>query len=321
MRIVVLDGHTLDPGDLGWGALPSMGELTVHPRTPDAEVVVRAADAQIVLTNKSRLSEAQLSRLPALRYVGVLATGYDVVDVAAAAARGVIVTNVPAYGTESVAQATFALLLELCNHVGAHAEAARVGRWSRQPDFSHRERPLRELAGSSFGVVGHGRIGRAVARIARGFSMRVLVTASRGGAPESEPERDVEVVALDELLARADVVSLHCPLTPATARMIDAPRLARMKPDALLLNTARGGLLDELALRAALERGELGGAGLDVLSIEPPPEDHPLLSAPRCLVTPHVAWATRESRTRLRDEAVENVRAFLAGQRRNAVTP
>lgn len=319
MRIVVLDGYTLDTGDLGWGGLPSLGELTVHPRTADADIVARAADTEIVLTNKTCLGPQHLSRLPALRYVGVLATGYDVVDVQAAAARGVVVTNVPAYGTESVAQATFALLLELCNHVGVHAEAARSGRWSESPDFSYRERPLRELAGSTFGVVGYGRIGRAVARVARGFSMHVLATPSRTGADTVDPS--VEVVALDGLLARADVVSLHCPLTPETTRLIDAPRLGRMKRDALLLNTARGGLIDEHALRAALERGELGGAGLDVLSVEPPPPDHPLLSAPRCLVTPHLAWATRESRTRLRDTAVENVRAFLAGHPRNVVAP
>jgi len=317
MRIVVLDGHTLDPGDLGWDTLASLGELTVHPRTADAEVILRAVDAPVVLTNKTRLGEPHLSRLPALRYVGVLATGFDVVDVRAAAARGVVVTNVPAYGTESVAQATFALLLELCNHVGLHADAARSGRWSQQPDFSYRERPLRELAGAGFGVVGYGRIGRAVARIARGFSMRVLATPSRSGGIDA----DVEVVPLEELLARADVVSLHCPLTSDTARLMSARRLALMKRDALLLNTARGGLIDELALCAALERGELGGAGLDVLSVEPPPTDHPLLSAPRCLVTPHLAWATRQSRERLRDVAVENVRAFLAGSPRNVVTP
>jgi glycerate dehydrogenase len=317
MRIVVLDGHTLDPGDLGWDALSAMGELVVYPRTTDAEIVARVGDAPIVLTNKMHLGEAHFSLLPALRYVGVLATGYDIIDVAAAAARGVVVTNVPAYGTESVAQATFALLLELCNHVGSHAKAARDGRWSRQPDFSYRERPLRELAGSTFGVVGYGHIGRAVARIARGFAMHVLATPTRGAMTDTH----VEVVELDTLLARADVVSMHCPLTPATTRLIDARRLSLMKPDALLLNTARGGLIDELALRAALERRELAGAGLDVLSVEPPPADHPLLSAPGCLVTPHVAWATRQSRMRLRDEAIDNVRAFLAGQRRNAVTP
>jgi glycerate dehydrogenase len=315
MRIVVLDGHTLDTGDLGWGALPSLGQLTVYERSTPADVVPRASGAELVLTNKTRLGESQLASLPALQYVGVLATGYDVVDVAAAAARGVVVTNVPAYGTESVAQATFALLLELCNHVGLHAEAARSGRWSASGDFSYRERPLRELAGACFGVVGYGRIGRAVARIARGFSMQVIATPGRGAA-----DAGVEVVPLDELFARADVVSLHCPLTPATARMIDAPRLARMKREALLLNTARGGLVDEQALHGALCRGELGGAGLDVLAVEPPAADHPLLSAPRCIVTPHVAWATREARTRLRDEAVENVRAFLAGDRRNVVS-
>ena len=318
MRIVVLDGHTLDPGDLGWDGLSRLGDLTVHARTDPAEIAARAAGAEVVLTNKTRLGSAQLAALPDLRYVGVLATGYDVVDVAAASKQGVTVTNVPAYGTESVAQATFALLLELANHVGLHAEAARDGRWSQSPDFSYRERPMRELAGSTLGIVGYGRIGQAVARIARAFGMHVLATPSRS-APSGAGGSDVEVVPLDALLARADVVSLHCPLTPETTRLIDAPRLALMKTDALLLNTARGGLIDEPALRAALEQGALGGAGLDVLSVEPPPGDHVLLSAPRCLITPHLAWATLQSRRRLLDAAVDNVRAFLAGQPRNVV--
>jgi glycerate dehydrogenase len=314
-RIVVLDAHTLNPGDLDLSGLSALGELVVHARTDARDVVARAAGAAVVLTNKTRLSAELLGALPALRYVSVLATGYDVVDVRAAHERGIAVSNVPAYGTESVAQATFALLLELCNHVGAHAEAARAGRWSQSGDFSYREHPLRELAGATLGIVGPGRIGRAVARIGAGFGMRVVVT---GGRERSQADA-LEHVELTDLLERADVVSLHCPLTEATRHLIDAQRLRHLKPDALLINTARGGLVDEPALRRALEAGELGGAGLDVLSVEPPPVDHPLLSAPRCVVTPHVAWATRASRERLLAETVKNVRAFLAGTPRNVV--
>jgi glycerate dehydrogenase len=314
-RIVVLDAHTLNPGDLSWSELEALGRCTVHARTAPEEVIERASDAHIVLTNKTRLGASELAGLACLRYVGVLATGHDVVDVRVAAARGVVVSNVPAYGTESVAQATFALLLELCNHVGLHAQAAREGRWSASGEFSHRERPLLELAGRTLGIVGLGRIGSAVAAIGAAFGMDVIAVSSRRAPPGSR----VRVVPLDQLLEQADVVSLHCPLTPETVRLIDAPRLARMRRHALLINTARGGLIDEAALFAALEAGRLGGAALDVLSSEPPPADHPLLRAPNCLVTPHIAWATHAARARLLAIAVDNVRAFLAAQPQNAV--
>lgn len=318
MKIVVLDGRTLNPGDLSWDALRALGDCTVWDRTAPHEVPGRAAQASIVLTNKTPLARDTIASLPGLRYIGVLATGYDVVDVRAAAERGIVVTNVPSYGTESVAQATFALLLELTNHVGLHAEAACAGRWLASGDFAHTERTLVELHGLTLGVVGLGRIGRAVCRIAHGFGMHLLAHAPGAPRPDDPP---VERVSLDALLARADVVSLHCPLTPATARLVDAARLARMKPGALLINTARGGLLDEAAVAGALASGQLGGAGLDVLSVEPPSVDHPLLHAPNCVVTPHNAWATRASRGRLLETAVANLRAFLAGRPEHVVEP
>ncbi len=314
MKIVVLDAHTLD--DLSWAGLRQFGSCEIHPRTSPDQVVARAAGAAIVLTNKARLGRGEIAALPDLRYIGVLATGHDVVDVRAAAERGVTVTNVPAYGTPSVAQMTFALLLELCHHVGVHAQAARDGRWSASGEFSYRERPLIELAGCTLGIVGLGAIGRAVARIAAAFGMRVIAASSRPAAPAG---LEVEIVPLDVVFAQADVVTLHCPLTPETARMVDAGRLASMKPTALLVNTARGGLVDEAALVAALSRGRLAGAALDVLAVEPPPADHPLLRAPNCLVTPHIAWATRAARERLLQAAIDNVAAFVAGTPLNVV--
>jgi glycerate dehydrogenase len=318
VKIVVLDAHTLNPGDLSWDELAALGSCEVHARTPPDQVRARAAGAEIVITNKTRLTRSEILALPALRYIGVLATGHDVVDVRAAAERSVIVTNVPAYGTDSVAQMTFALLLELSNHVGQHAEAARAGRWHASGEFAYWERSLLELSGMTLAVIGLGRIGQAVARIGAAFGMRVIAASARAGGAEIE---SVERVWLDEAFARADVLSLHCPLTPETARLAGAERLARMKPSALLINTARGGLIDEAALAHALASGKLAGAALDVLSVEPPPPDHPLLRAPNCLVTPHIAWATRAARARLLDIAVGNVRAFLAGSPRNVVTP
>jgi len=316
MKIVVLDAHTLDPGDLGWAALERFGTCEIHPRTSPEQLVARAAGAAIVLTNKAPLGRAEITALPDLRYIGVLATGHDVVDLRAAAGRGVVVTNVPAYGTPSVAQMTFALLLELCNHVGAHAQAARDGRWTASGEFSYRERPLVELAGCTLGIVGLGAIGQAVARIAAAFEMRVIAASSKRAAPAG---LELEIVPLAALFAQADVLTLHCPLTPETARMVDADRLASMKPTALLVNTARGGLIDEAALVVALSQGRLAGAALDVLTAEPPPADHALLRAPNCLVTPHIAWATRAARERLQKTAIDNVAAFLEGAPVNVV--
>lgn len=307
-RIVVLDGHTLNPGDLSWDELAALGELTVHPRTSTAEILARSRDAEVLLTNKTPLDSATLGALPRLRYVGVLATGHNVVDSAAARARGILVTNVPAYGTSSVAQHTFALLFELARQVGHHADTVRGGRWSGQPDFCYWDTPQLELDGLVLGLVGGGRIGGAVADLGRAFGMEVQIATRAGGRPE-----------LEQVLRAADVVSLHCPLTPDTRQLIDATTLAWMKPTALLLNTSRGPLIDEPALANALAAGRLAGAGLDVLSVEPPPPDHPLLHAPRCVVTPHLAWSTVAARRRLMRTAVTNLAAWLGGRPANVV--
>lgn len=311
-RLVVLDGHTTNPGDLTWAPLEALGELTVHGRTPREQVAERIAAADVVLTNKTRLDTEALAAAPRLRGIAVLATGHDVVDGGAARRLGIPVCNVPEYGTASVAQAVFALLLELTNHTGHLAAAVRQGRWSSSPDFCFWDEPLVELAGLTFGVVGHGRIGDAVARIARAFGMEVL--SHRRQAQPGD-------VDLDTLLAQSDVVSLHCPLTPHTLGLLNAERLARLRPGALLLNTARGALVEEEALVDALQIGHLGGAALDVLCVEPPGPDHPLLSAPRCVITPHVAWASRAARRRLIDATAANVVALLAGSPIHVVNP
>ncbi len=316
MNIVVLDGFTLNPGDLDWAALRALGPCAIHDRTPPELVLERARDAEAILTNKTVLHGDTIRALPRLRYVGVLATGYNVVDVAAAKERGISVTNVPGYSTHSVAQLTFALLLELTHRAGHHAQAVRDGRWERSADFCFWDFPLTELHGLTFGLVGFGQIGRAVAKLADAFGMCVLVHSRT--RPADLPEQ-FEFADLDTLLARADVVSLHCPLTAESQQLINAQRLARMKPSAFLLNTSRGPLLDEQAVADALNGGRLAGAGLDVLSVEPPRAGNPLLTANNCLVTPHIAWASRAARSRLMDTAVENVRAFLAGSPRHVV--
>jgi glycerate dehydrogenase len=311
-RLVVLDGHTCNPGDLSWEALERQGALTVYPRTPAPLVAERISGAAVVLTNKTRLEADALASAAAagLRGIAVLATGYDVVDVAAARALGLPVCNVPEYGTASVAQAVFALLLELCLHTGAHAEAVRQGRWSAGPDFCFWDGTLTELAGLTLGLVGLGRIGQAVARIGRAFGMEVLGHRRRAAAVSDD---GVPLVDLDTLLAASDVVSLHCPLNDETRGLINAERIGRMKPGALLINTGRGALIHEADLAAALHAGRLGGAGLDVLSLEPPAADHPLLQAPNCLITPHIAWATRQARQRLIAVSAANAAALLAG--------
>lgn len=316
MKIVVLDGYAANPGDLDWSPLFSLGEPTIHDRTPAALTLDRATGAQAVLTNKVVLGARELDALPDLRYIGVLATGYNVVDVNAARERGIVVTNVPAYSTSSVAQQVFALLLELTRGAGRHAALVRQGRWSSSPDFAFWEGDQVELAGLTFGIVGFGAIGRAVARIAGAFGMRVLVH-TRTPDPAAWPE--VSFVGLDELFTVADIVSLHCPLTDETRDLVNAERLATMKPTAYLINTGRGPLVDEAALAAALYAGQIAGAGLDVLAQEPPLADNPLLTAPNCVITPHLAWATTASRQRLLDVAVANVRAFVEGNPQNRV--
>jgi glycerate dehydrogenase len=315
MNIVVLDGLTLNPGDLSWDALRELGHCEIHDRTPPAEILHRAANAEVILTNKAVLTRADLDHLPKLKYIGVLATGTNVVDLAAARERGIPVTNVPAYSTPSVVQATFALLLELTHQVGHHADGVRAGRWAASPDFSYCDFPLVELAGLTLGIVGFGRIGRAVADVAGAFGMNVLV---HNPSPKSAPP-NVRFGELETLFRESDVVTLHCPLTAQTKNLVNAQRLGTMKSTAFLLNTSRGPLVDERALAEALNEGKIAGAGLDVLSVEPPPADHPLLRARNCIITPHNAWATGAARARLMRVAVENVRAFLVGQPQNVV--
>jgi len=316
MKIVVLDGYATNPGDLSWEGLKEFGELTVYDRTPAELTLERAAGAEVLISNKVFLAAAEIAALPALRYVGIQATGVNVVDLEAARNRDVAVTNVPAYSTSSVAQHAFALLMELTRGVGRHAELVKQGAWTNCPDFAFQETPQIELAEKVFGVVGFGDIGRATAKIAEAFGMRVLVHTR---TPDSQAYPDTEFVALDQLLAEADVVSLSCPLTPETEGFINAERLALMKKSSYLINTGRGLLIDEEALATALSGGVIAGAGLDVLSQEPPPAENPLLQAPNCFITPHLAWATRAARQRLIDELVANLRAFLNGELRNRV--
>jgi glycerate dehydrogenase len=317
MNIVVVDGHTLNPGDLGWEELKALAPCVIYERSTPAEVLKRAADAQILITNKAPLGREQIRALPKLRYIGVTATGYNIIDVAAAREQGITVTNVPAYGTRSVAQHTFALLLELTQHAGHHSQRVRDGAWVRSPDWCFWEHPLVELDGLTMGIIGFGRIGRAVGDLAQAFGMRVIAAES----PRSHDlPRHISSVGLDALFSAADVVSLHCPLTDDTRHLVNASRLARMKPTAFLLNTSRGPLVDEAALAEALNAGRIAGAGLDVLSTEPPHPDNPLLTARNCIITPHQAWATRAARARLMSVAVSNVKSFLEGKPQNVVS-
>lgn len=317
MNIVVLDGYTLNPGDLSWKGLEELGRTVIYDRTAPDDIVERAAEADTILTNKTPLSAEVLARLPKLRYIGVLATGYNIVDTEAARERGIPVTNVPTYGTHSVVQFVFALLLELCHRVQLHSDAVHAGEWTRSVDFCFTRSPLVELAGKTIGLIGLGRIGSQTAQVARAFGMRVLASGSGRTAPPKV--EGVEWVELDELLKQSDVVSLHCPLTPATEKLLQAERISLMKPTAFLINTSRGPLIDEQALADALNEGRIAGAALDVLSTEPPKADNPLLGARNCLITPHIAWATQEARARLMETAVDNVRHFLAGEIVNTV--
>jgi len=314
-RIVVLDGFTMNPGDLSWDVLRAIGECEIHERTPAADIATRAGAADIILTNKCPLKRETLALLPRLRFIAVTATGVNVVDLEAARERGIVVSNVPAYGTASVAQHVFALLLELTQRTGHHARTVADGRWSAGADFCYWDFPLVELAGLTLGIVGYGEIGRAVARIGRAFGMNVLAATRT----PREGEHGIAFAGMDEVFSRADVVTLHCPLTTETAGLVNAGRLASMKPTAFLINTGRGPLVVEADLTEALNSGRIAGAGLDVLSLEPPPADNPLLRAKNCIITPHIAWATRASRSRLMDVVTANVRAFLAGRPQNVV--
>ena len=318
MKLVVLDGYALNPGDLSWAPIQALGQLTVHERTPldpPNTVIERSTGAAALLTNKTVLNATTIAALPDLRYIGVLATGYNVVDVSAAKARGIVVTNVPAYSTDSVAQWTIALLLELASQVGRHNAAVQQGQWTRSADFCFWQTPLLELSGLTLGLVGVGSIGSQVARIASALGMTVIGHSRSGRVPQ-----DVRAASLEDLLRQADVVSLHCPLTPETHHLINAPRLALMKPTALLINTARGDLVDEAALAEALSAGRLAGAAVDVLSQEPPPADNPLLRAPHTIITPHIAWASSAARARLLHAAAGNLRQFQAGHPVNVVS-
>src|ERR1043166_3077092 len=316
MKIVILDGHTLNPGDLSWAGFEALGPCAIFERTPAPEVVKRTAEAEIVITNKVSFPREHILALPKLKYIGVTATGYNIIDVATARERGVVVTNVPTYGTRSVAQHTFALLLELTQHVGHHARTVRESRWVRSVDWCYWDRPLVELDGLTLGVVGFGRIGQAVGALGAAFGMNVLATLS--SSAKSAPP-NIATVNLDELFKQSDVVSLHCPLTAQTRHLVNTERLARMKPTAFLLNTSRGQLVDEAALAEALNSDRLAGAGLGVLAAEPPNAENPLLTAKNCFITPHIAWATSAARARLMQAAEQNVRAFLQGQPQNVV--
>jgi glycerate dehydrogenase len=317
MKLVVLDGYTLNPGDNPWDELARLGDLTVYDRTPAHQIVERSRGADILLTNKTPLAAETLAQLPQLRFIAVLATGYNVVDVAAARRRDIPVANVPEYGTDSVAQHVFALLLELCHHVGLHDAAVHAGEWATAADFCFWKSPPVELAGATMGIVGFGRIGRRVGELAHAFGMSVI--AAGGSQREAPAYRRFEWREIPELFARADVVSLHCPLTADNAQFVNRELLGRMKPAAFLINTARGGLVNEGDLADALHAGKLAGAAVDVVSIEPIRVDNPLLAAPRCLITPHIAWASLAARRRLMTMTVANVKAFLAGRPINVV--
>lgn len=316
MKIVVLDGYTLSADRNDWRALDELGETVVYDRTEKTDIVQRAQQAEVLLTNKCVIDRQVMEQLPELKYIGVLATGYNIVDIQAAAEKGIVVTNVPAYSTESVAQMVFAHILNLTQQVGHYAAEVRDNVWSNQPDFSYRNTSVIELAGKRIGIVGFGRTGAATARLAAAFGMEVAVYTSK---PESALPAGYHKVGLDELFASSDVVSLHCPLNQQTAEMVNASRLAQMKQGAILINTGRGGLVDEAALAEALKAGRLLGAGLDVLTSEPPAADHPLIHLPNCFITPHIAWATAEARARLLDRVVENIKAWVAGSPVNVV--
>jgi glycerate dehydrogenase len=316
MKIVVLDGHTLNPGDLSWEGLEALGETVIYDRTPEDQVVARAQDAQVVLVNKVSLSRETLDQLPDLRFIGVLATGYNIVDVEAAAGRNIPVCNVPTYGTQSVAQMAFAHILNLTQHVAHHADTVKAGRWAESDDWCYWDYPLIELMDLTLGVVGYGRIGRQSAAIGKALGMRVI---AHDAYVEDSGDADIAMVGLETLLRESDVVTLHCPLTPETEKLMNAERLALMKPTAFLVNTSRGPLVDEPALAQALNEGCIAGAGLDVLGVEPALPDNPLLTAKNCYITPHIAWATASARRRLMGTAVENVRAFTQGRLQNVV--
>lgn len=311
MKICILDGYSLNPGDLDWSPVERLGDVTLFDRTPADKIVERAADADIVLTNKVPFSADTLRQLPRLRFICVLATGYNIIDTDAAARQGVVVANIPAYSTMSVAQMAFAHILNITNHVASYAREVADGKWTNCPDFCFWDSALTELAGKTMGIVGLGNTGMATARIAVAMGMKVVALTSKSA--DTLPE-GITPAPLDDVLATADIVSLHCPLTSSTRHLINAEAIGKMKPSAILINTGRGPLVDEQAVADALNGGRLAAFGADVLSQEPPRGDNPLLSARNCFLTPHIAWATLEARTRLMSTATENVRQFIAGE-------
>lgn len=317
MKIVVLDGYTLNPGDITWDGISRLGELQVYDRTPEDKILERAAGAEIVFTNKTPLREHVLRSLVDLKYVGVLATGYNVVDTDYAATKGVVVTNVPGYGTPSVVQMTMALLLELCLHVQEHSDSVRRGDWAASPDFCYWKFPLVELTGKTMGIIGFGDIGSSVADVATSFGMNII--GSSRTQTDQSARKNFRWATIPELLKESDVVSIHCPLFPETTGLINAASLKTMKPSAFLLNTSRGPIVVDEDLARALNTGVIAGAGIDVLSVEPPSADNPLFSAKNCVITPHIAWATKEARGRLMETAEKNLAAFLAGTAINVV--
>lgn len=319
MKIVVLDGYTLNPGDLSWGGIEKHGNLTVHERTDfnPENVIKTIGDADIVYTNKTPLPKEVLEKVPSVKFIGVLATGYNVVDVTTAKKLGILVTNVPIYGTQAVAQFTLALVLELCHHIGNHSEAVQQGDWTRSPDFCFWNSPLIELDGKTMGIIGFGRIGQATAKIAQAFGLNILFY-NRSKKPELETDT-CKYVELDELLRESDVISLHCPLFESTEGIINKDSIATMKDGVMIINTSRGGLIVEDELRDALNSGKVAAAAVDVVSTEPIKPDNPLLSAKNCIITPHIAWAPKESRSRLMQTTVDNLKAYLNGKPVNVV--
>lgn len=304
MKIVILDSYTENPGDLSWDGIARLGELTGYDRTAAEDVIRRIGDAEVVFTNKAPITREVIDACPSIRFISVLATGYNCVDYVYAKEKGIPVTNIPAYGTDSVGQFAIALLLEICHHIGHHSDTVHAGKWTNSPDFCYWDYPLIELAGKTMGIIGYGRIGRAAANIAAAFGMKVLACSAHGGEG---------IVSFEEVLTQSDVISLHCPLTADNTGMIDQDAIARMKDGVIIINTARGPLINEPDLREALLSGKVRGAAVDVVSTEPIPADHPLLGLPNCIITPHIAWAPKESRQRLMDVAVENLRSFLSG--------
>lgn len=317
MKIVVLDGFTMNPGDLSWGELDKLGTLKVYDRTSPEQLLERTADAEVVLTNKTVINASALRNMPKLKYVGVLATGYNVVDIAVAKELGIVVTNIPAYSTESVAQMVFAHILNITHSVGCYAQEAHAGVWSRQADFSYTNSPLMELYGKRIGIIGLGNTGSATARIAKAFGMEVLAYTSK---PQSAlPEGVNKATSVEDIFSNSDIVSLHCPLNDKTAEIVNARHLSLMKESAILINTGRGGLVNENDLAEALKAHRIKAAGLDVMVNEPPMENNPLLGLDNCFITPHIAWATYEARTRLMNQTVMNLKSFIEGKTINNV--